>query len=267
MPVACGETVLSGSSGSAAFKPAGTTVCLEDSDDFPANPTAVITVPAGHGFIVGDQVTFWEEDGGQLDTGLTPSTTGNETAYLITAATTAAPWTVTVTLASAPATAVELDGDGGTGGANSTGHINMQLSDFTSVCNVTNFSLSLDRGQLETTSLSCGCGSDTNGLAPFKTYQAGYIDSTGTLEVQFTEDQSSMASRLLNSSLKTQQDGAAVRLYINTVCAGGNIDNTASSYIEGPITILGFSFSVTPDEVTTATVNFALSGQPTAFSL
>ena len=262
MPVACGDTVLTGSSGSVAFKPAGTSVCLEDFSDFPANTTAVITVPSGHGFIVGDVVQFEEEDGGNLDSGLTASTDYNVVAKTDTS--------VTVQLSSAIGVDVPLTGDGGDGSANSPApaHINMALSDYTSVCHVASFNLSLDKEQIETTSLSCVCETgSTSGLAPFKTYQGGFVDGTGSMEVQFTEDQSSMASRLIASALKKDQDGAAVRLYINTVCVNGAVDNTASAYIEAPISILGFSFSVTPSEVTTATVNFALSGQPTAFTL
>ena len=105
-------------------------------------------------------------------------------------------------------------------------------------------------------------------MASFKTYQAGYIDGTGSVEVQFTAEQASMASRVIGSSLKKDQLGAQIRLYINTVCAAdGTIDNSASAYIEAPVTLLGFSFSVTPTDVTTATIQFALSGQPTTFTI
>ena len=257
MPVACGNTVLTGSSGSIAFKPAGTSVCLLDFTDFPTADPGLITLPSGHGFIVGDQVTFTAEGGATLVGGLTAGTS-----YYI------------VALASDKAT-VDTTADGaGIAFTNSLsedtpgGHINMKLSEFTSVCHVEAFDLSLDREQIETTSLSCACETgSTENLAPFKTYQAGYIDGTGSMTVQFTEDQSSMASRLLKSSLQKDQNGAEVRLYINTVCVAGEIDESASSYIEAPITILGFSFAVTPEEVTTATVNFSLSGQPTAFTI
>ena len=132
---------------------------------------------------------------------------------------------------------------------------------------MTNFDLSLDREQIETTSLSCGCSSSNGGLAPFKTYQPGFIDGTGSMTVQFTAEQGTMSSRLLKSSLMSDQNGAQIRLYINTVCTAGEIDNNASAYIEAPISILGFSFTVSPEDVTTATVNYALSGQPTAFTL
>jgi len=261
MPISCGNSVLTGTSGSVAITPAGTSVCLRDFSDFPAGTPATITVPAGHGFLVGDVVQFTEEDGGNLDGALTASTD-----YTITVR---ADTTVQVELSSALGTPITLNGDGGTGAADNPlpAHINMALSEFQNVCNVTGFSLSLDREQLETTSLSCDPCANNDGLAPFKTYQPGFIDGTGSIDVQFDDSQSSMSSRLLNSSLAKDQNGAQIRLYINTICTNGAIDNTQSGYIEAPVTILGFSFSVSPEEVTTATINFALAGQPTTFRL
>jgi hypothetical protein len=238
--------------------PAGTSLCLLDFSDFPTADPGLITLPDGHGFLVGDAVQFTIEGGATLVTGLTEGTD-----YYIT--------NITSNKAQVSASV------GGTAvGFTNTlsedtvgGHINMKLSDFTSVCNVTSFDLSLDREQIETTSLSCGCSTTGGGggLAPFKTYQPGFIDGTGSLTVQFTSEQGTMSSRLLKSSLMTDQNGAQIRLYINTVCTAGEIDNNASAYIEAPISILGFSFTVSPEDVTTATVNYALSGQPTAFTL
>lgn len=257
MPVACGNTVLTGDSGSVAFTPAGTSVCLLDYTDFPAADPGAIKLPAGHGFLVDDVVNFTVEGGATLVTGLTEGTD-----YYI------------ISLAGGEATVSATKGGTGIAFTQSLsedtpgGHINMQLSEFTSTCNVSAFDFSLDREQIETTSLSCGCSSSGAGIASFKTYQAGFIDGTGSVTVQFTGDQGSMASRVIGSSLKKDQLGAQIRLYINTVCtAEGTIDNDASAYIEAPVTLLGFSFAVSPAEVTTATIQFALSGQPTAFSL
>ena len=259
MPIACGNTVLTGSSGSVAFKPAATDVCLRDFTDFPAGTD--ITVPAGHGFVRGDVVQFHTVDGGVLDTALTAATdvfivgTGDTTVQVAT---------------TADGTPITLNGDGGDGSADTElpAHINLALSEFTTVCHVESFELSLDRDQIETTSLGCGCATgDTAGLAQFKTYQAGYIDGTGSMVVQFGTEQGTMASRLMRSALRQDQTGCEVRLYVNAVCgANGEVDNDASAYIEAPVSILGFSFSVSPEEVITATVNFTLSGQPTHFS-
>ena len=259
MPVACGNTVLTGDSGSVAFTPAGTTVCLLDYTDFPTADPGLILLPAGHGFLVGDVVQFSVEGGATLLTSLTADT-DYHIVSIDSAASTAQVSATAGGAAIAFTNALSEDTEGG--------HINMKLTEFTSVCNVVSFDFSLDREQIETTSLSCGCSTDSSGLASFKTYQAGFIDGTGSVEVQFTQDQTSMASRVIGSSLKKDQLGAQVRLYINTVCAAdGTLDNDASAYIEAPVTLLGFSFSVSPADVTTATIQFALAGQPTAFSI
>jgi len=258
MPVACGNTVLTGDSGSVAFTPAGTYACLLDYTDFPTADPGVITLPSGHGFLVGDVVQFSIEGGATLVGGLTA-----ETDYIITSVTAAG---AKVALTTAPESDIAFTNS--LSADTPGGHINMKLTEFTSVCNVVSFDFSLDREQIETTSLSCGCSSDGSGLASFKTYQAGFIDGTGSVEVQFTADQASMASRVIGSSLKKDQLGAQIRLYINTVCTpDGSIDNDASAYIEAPVTLLGFSFSVSPADVTTATIQFSLAGQPTAFSI
>ena len=211
-------------------------------------------MPVGHGFKVGDVVNFSKEGNATLCPALVEGTDYHIIAF-------DADGKASVSLSA-----------GGVGVAFTNalsedtpdGHINMKLSEFTSVCNVVAFDFSLDREQIETTSLSCGCSPTGNGLATFKTYQPGFIDGTGSVEVQFTSDQGSMASRVISSSLKKDQLGAQVRLYINTICnADGDIDNNASAYLEAPVTLLGFSFSVSTEEVTTATINFALSAQPT----
>ena len=74
MPVACGNTVLTGDSGSVAFTPAGTSVCLLDFTDFPTADPGLIQLPAGHGFLAGDVVQFSVEGGATLVTGLTADT-------------------------------------------------------------------------------------------------------------------------------------------------------------------------------------------------
>ena len=253
MPVACGNTVLTGANGSIAFVPAGTKVCLRDSSDFD-DSTSKITLPADHGFQVGDKVDFTAKEGATLDTGLTTATD-----YRITA------------LEAGPLMTVVKDSDNSAVSLASTGadtalpaHIEVAMTEFEHVCNVRSFSISLDRESIDTTSLMCACSSGTTAnLAEFRTAQAGFASGEGTMEVMFTESQTNLANRLLKDSLKKNQDGAEVRLYINTVCNGTSVDDAASLYIEAPISIMGFSINVTPEDVITATVNFSFSGQPT----
>jgi hypothetical protein len=128
---------------------------------------------------------------------------------------------------------------------------------------VKSFSLDLSREEIDTTTLPCGVGSSSS-QAAFRTMQAGYASGSGSMSVQFTSEQTSLANRLLSNSMRKNQGGAEVRLYVNTVDDGtGKPDDTKSLYIQAPISIMGFSISVSPEEVTTAELNFSLSGQPT----
>ena len=139
-------------------------MCLLDYTDFPTADPGVIQLPAGHG--------FWLV---MLCSSLLKVAQLWCLALLQTPTITSLRSTVTkrrTVSATAGGTGISFtnslsaDTDGG--------HINMKLTEFTSVCNVSSFDFSLDREQIETTSLSCGCSSDNNGLASFKTYQAGF---------------------------------------------------------------------------------------------
>ena len=66
--------MLTGDSGSVAFTPAGTYLCLLDFTDFPTADPGLITLPSGHGFLVGDVVQFSIEGGATLVGGLTADT-------------------------------------------------------------------------------------------------------------------------------------------------------------------------------------------------
>ena len=356
MPIACGNTLLTGSNGSVAFKAPGTGGCLLDFSDFNDTANDTIPLPDCSTLVAGDCVQFEAVDGASLDSGvvegncycienidadgnatfdgITLQGDGGEASVIGTLTGLAtADGTVTgsspgadltdgvypavtlfyhstnnsqqngmlgtadVTVAGGVVTAVAVDNPGreyavnelltanlpgeagktspvfgvesvAAGQADTEGaHVAMSLCDFMYVCNVKSFSLNLDREQLDSTALMCDCtASGTGCFAPFKTYQGGYIDGTGSIEVMFSEDQNSISGRFITGSLLKDQAGAEVRLYINTVCdSNGNIDEEASIYLEAPITILGFSLNVAPDEITTATINFALSGQPTHF--
>lgn len=160
------------------------------------------------------------------------------------------------------ATASAITGGGDTPGA--ANHINVDFADFLAVCQVKGFSLSLTRESLDTTTLPCGTGAKNGKMAPFRTSQSGYATGEGSMQVQFTEDQSSLANRLLANSMLSNQNGAEVRLFVATrYDAGGKVDVNKSLYVEGPISIMGFSINVTPDETIVADLQFMFSGQPT----
>jgi len=77
------------------------------------------------------------------------------------------------------------------------------------------------------------------------------------MTVYFTDDQSSLANRLLANTLLKSQEGARVKLYVNTVSDGtGGVDDAASLYIESDITITSLSLSVNPDDPTSGELSF-----------
>ena len=267
MPVSCSKSVLTGQDGTVWFKPAGTSVCLRDNSDFPAG--TAVKLPNCHGFIVGDVIEFAEEDGGNLDSGITTAIAASDGVsgpFVITAIDDAAK-TFQFATQAAPATGITLTGDGGTGTEDNPlpAHINVRLVEYAVVCQVANFSISLTRDEIETTSLPCQVGANASCMAPFKTKQSGFADGTGTMEVNFTPEQGALANRLIADSLRKDQNGASVRLFINTVggAAAGEVDLSQSLYIEAPIVLLGFSVDVSPEEAITAEISFSFSGQPT----
>lgn len=260
MPVACGgAATLTGADGMFAYKPAGTTICLKDFTDF-IKTGGKVTLSPGHGYMPGDPVTFKAEKGGKLDTGITEGTT-----YFLGAVTS----TDAVLLSAVGGTPVAIAGDGGTGTADSTGHVKMEFAEYEAVCNIAGFDLNLTRDKIPTTSLKCSVAGGAGSTVLFKTYQAGPADGSGSMRVQFTSGSAGLASRLLADTLRAKQEGAWARFYVNAVAGAVATDllpdDALSSYIEVPISLEGVSLAVDSagTEATIATVNFSFAGAPT----
>lgn len=257
MPVACSTSVLTGADGMFLYKPSGTSACLLDHTDFTVLGSKV-KLPATHDFRTGDPVTFTEKDGANLDSGLEVSTTY----YLGTVTATDA-----VLLDARGGAPVTLNGDGGTGtGDTPGGHIDMTYAEYDALCNIVRWEINFARDKFETTSLKCKVGGAAGKFAPFKTYQSGFVDGTGTMQVQFTADQNSLANRLLMNSMLNKQEGAWGKFYLNAVAgAEGDLpDDLTSMFVEAPLSLEGVSVGVdsTATEATLATVNFSVSGLP-----
>lgn len=249
MPVSCSTSALTGQEGSIFFTPAGTSFCLLDFTDFPVGTD--ITVPTSNDFKVGDAVAFTEEGTANIDSALTAGTT-----YYVTAVTSN---TLEVS-ATSGGTPVTLAGDGGTGTADTPGaanHIAIAPAEFAVVCSVREFSIEITREELDTTTLPCSVGGGGSKYAAFRSTQAGYASGTGTMTVYFTADQASLANRLLGNVMLRSQQGANVKLYVNTVSDGsGGVDDAASLYIESGISITSMSLSVNPDDPSSAELSF-----------
>ena len=252
MPVACSTSALTGQEGSIFFKPAGTSWCLLDFSDFPAGSD--ITVPSGNDYRVGDAVAFTEEGTANIDSALTAGTT-----YYVTAVTS----TTLQVAATSGGTAIVLLGDGGTGTADTPGaenHIAIAPAEFAVVCQVREFSVEITREELDVTTLPCNIGTSGGKYAAFRKTQSGYASGTGTMTVYFTDDQTSLANRLLANVMLKSQEGAEVKLYVNTVSDGaGGVNDSASLYIESGISISSMSLSVTPDDPTSAELSFTIN--------
>ena len=236
------------------FQPASTEFCLKDYSDFPSGTS--ITVPSDHDFRVNDPIKFTVQGSSSIDTALTAGTT-----YYVTAKT-----ATSISVATAAGgSAITLNGDGGTGSADSVNtsinHIKVDYAEFAAICQVKSFTLDLTREEIDTTVLPCAVNT-TGSLASFRTMQAGFASGTGSMEIQFTDDQTNLANRLLGNSMRRNQDGAEVRLFINTVGSTATPDLNDSLYIQAPISIMGFSLNVSPEDVIMGSLTFSLSGQP-----
>ena len=253
MPVACSTSALTGQDGSLYYTPSATKFCLLDFTDFPAGDK--ITVPAQHDFRVGDPVIFTEE-GGNLCSELAAGTQ-----YYVVAKTAT---TITVS-ATKGGDAITITASGGTSGADTPGgHIGIKYDPFGAVCQIQSWDLEIQRESLDITTLPCGVGgsAEAGKYAPFRKTQAGYASGTGTITVIFTDNDDALGQRMLDNVMLTKQEGARVRLFVNTVSDGGATpapDLTSSMYIEADISLESMSLSVNPDDPITAEVGYTVS--------
>lgn len=258
MPIACSSSVLTGQSGSVYYTPASTSFCLKDNTDFPAGND--ITVPVNADYRIGDPVVFSEEDGGSIDTALT----AGDGYYIVAIGT----GTVQVS-ATVGGTAVTLNGDGGTGTADSPGHINIKFDPFQAICDVQSFSLSIEREELDSTTLPCGVPKGGGKYAAFRSTQAGYASATGTITVYFSDNALALGQRMLANVMLKDQGGARVRLFNNTVSNGGSPaepDLVNSSFLEGDITLTGVSLDVNPDDPQQGEISFSIQNITNLFT-
>ena len=124
--------------------------------------------------------------------------------------------------------------------------------------------MDFSREEIDITTLPCSTGGEADKYASFRTTIPGFASGSGTMSVLFSGDNTSLSSRLIANSLLKSQAGAMVKLYVNAIeGAGGVMDDTASSYIEAPISLAGFSISVNTSDAIVASMNFNLSGPPT----
>ena len=242
-------TVLSGTSGALYYKPAATKATFGESAVDAADDE--ITVATYLNFKVGDPVKFsvvnvntGAAGTGTLPAGLTAGTTYYVIAY-------AAATGVLEVSATAGGAAVDLTDDGTAVAPNA---FQVAYADYEAVGQVQNWSFEISRAEIDVTTI----GQTAGQYAPFRAYIPGFADGNGTASVFVTDDDTTLASRLVQDVLQQSQAGAAFKLYIDKQSS-----EALSRSIAMEATLLSASFSVNPDDAQVVEVTFRPTSAPT----
>ena len=239
-------TVLSGTSGALYYKPAGTSVTTLTASAFPATG-ADITVGSYLGFKVNDPVTLAYPAG---------ATTTNAIAagdyYVLTYSASTGVMTVSSTVGGSAETATAAPSGFGSDFAS------ISYTNFEAVGNVREWSFEITRDEIDVTTI----GQTLGQYAPFKTYITGFADGEGSASVYTTDDDTDIASRLVEDVIQRQQTGVNFKLYIDRVVSGGSVNDTTSRSISMEAVLTSASFTVNPDDAQVVEVAFRPSGVP-----
>lgn len=239
-------TTLSGTSGALYYKPAGTDSTFKAANVTNANNT--IAVGTFLNFKVNDKVSFGTGTGGTLPGGLAAATPVFVRTYVASTG-------LTTFAATAGGSELALSNDGTDG----TTPFTIKFSEFEAVGAIREWSFEITRDEIDVTTI----GQTLGQLAPFKTYITGFADGEGSATIYTTDDDTSIASRLVEDVLQRQQTGVQFKLYIDRVLSGGAIDDTASRSIELEAVLTSASFTVNPDDAQSIEVAFRPSAAPT----
>ena len=140
--------------------------------------------------------------------------------------------------------------------------INITYDPFGAVCQIASWDLTIEREELDVTTLPCGVGASgaTAGkYAAFRRTQSGYASGSGTMTVYFTDNDAALGQRMLDNVMLSSQEGARVRLFINTVAGSDGPDLTNSMYIEADVSLVSMNVGVNPDDPTQAEIGYNIS--------
>ena len=99
--------------------------------------------------------------------------------------------------------------------------------------------------------------------APFRTFISGFADGSGSAEVYFTDDDTTIASRLIEDVTQRKQAGATFKLYMDAILSSGTPNDTTSRSIELEAVLTSASYAVSPDDAQTVSINFRPTAAPT----
>jgi hypothetical protein len=239
-------TTLSGTSGALYYKPAGTDSTFTTSNV--TNADNEINVGTFRNFQVNDKIVFGTGTGGTLPDGITAGTDYFILTY--TASTGVATFSAT-----AGGSELALADDGTDG----TTPFTIKYSEFQAVGDVREWSFEITRDEIDVTTI----GQTLGQFAPFKTYITGFADGEGSATIYTTDDDTTIASRMVEDVIQRIQTGVQFKLYIDRVVSSGSVDDTLSRSIELEAVLTSASFTVNPDDAQSIEVTFRPSAVPT----
>ena len=240
-------TVLSGTSGALYYSPAGTSVTTLAASAFPASASN-ITVGSYLGFKVNDPVTLAYPAGATVTNAIAAG------AYFVkTYAASSGIMTISSTAGGSAATATALP----TGfGAN---FASIAYTAPAAVGEVREWSFEITREEIDVTTI----GQEVGQYAPFRSYITGFADGEGSATVYTTDDDTNLASRMIEDVIQRTQAGAQMKLYIDRVIASGTVNETTSRSILIPVILTSASLTVNPDDGQSVEIAFRPSAAPT----
>jgi len=240
-------TVLSGTSGALYYSPAGTSVTTLAASAFPASASN-ITVGTYLGFKVNDPVTLAYPAGATVTNAIAAG------AYFVkTYVASTGIMTISSTAGGTAATATALPSDFGANFASIT------YTAPAAVGSVRDWSFEITRAEIDVTTI----GQEVGQYAPFRSYITGFADGSGTATVYTTDDDTNLASRMIEDVIQSKQSGATVKLYTDRVVVSGTVNDTSSRSITVPVILTSASLTVNPDDGQSVEIAFRPSAAPT----
>ncbi len=240
-------TVLSGTSGALYYSPAGTSVTTLAAAAFPATGSN-ITVGSYLGFKVNDPVTL------AYPVGATTTNAIAAGAYFVkTYVASTGIMTISSTAGGSAATATALPTGFGAAFASIT------YTAPAAVGEVREWSFEITREEIDVTTI----GQEVSQYAPFRSYITGFADGEGSATVYTTDDDTNLASRMIEDVIQRTQAGAQMKLYIDRVISSGTVNETTSRSILIPVILTSASLTVNPDDGQSVEIAFRPSAAPT----
>ena len=240
-------TVLSGTSGALYYSPAGTSVTTLAASAFPASASN-ITVGSYLGFKVNDPVTL------AYPAGATTTNAIAAGAYFVkTYSASSGIMTISSTAGGSAATATALPTGFGANFASIT------YTAPAAVGEVREWSFEITREEIDVTTI----GQEVGQYAPFRSYITGFADGEGSATVYTTDDDTNLASRMIEDVIQRTQAGAQMKLYIDRVIVSGTVNETTSRSILIPVILTSASLTVNPDDGQSVEIAFRPSASPT----